>query len=162
MPMSSEKSDIKRWREDSYCGENYPLPDGNVTECDPDGNTRCCGDYIFCGNRDFQCYCTTCTDYRIVKKIQNSGKSCVVTPIGGFLKNVCVDKTKSRNHFKKSLYNHRTSISLEPEFWDALEIKAKEQNISLSKLVLEIDNEKPKDYNNLASYIRIWVLKKIG
>ena len=58
--------------------------------------------------------------------------------------------------------NHRTSISLEPEFWDALEIKAKEQDVSLSKLVLKIDNEKPKDYNNLASYIRIWVLKKIG
>ena len=58
--------------------------------------------------------------------------------------------------------NHRTSISLEPEFWDALEIIAKEQNVSLSKLVLKIDNEKPKDYNNLASYIRIWVLKKIG
>ena len=58
--------------------------------------------------------------------------------------------------------NHRTSISLEPEFWDALEIKAREQNVSLSKLVLKIDNEKPKDYNNLASYIRIWVLKKIG
>ena len=58
--------------------------------------------------------------------------------------------------------NHRTSISLEPEFWDALELKANEQNVSLSKLVLKIDNEKPKDYNNLASYIRIWVLKKIG
>ena len=58
--------------------------------------------------------------------------------------------------------NHRTSISLEPEFWDALEIIAKEQNVSLSKLVLKIDNEKPKDYNNLASYIRVWVLKKIG
>ena len=58
--------------------------------------------------------------------------------------------------------NHRTSISLEPEFWDALEIKAKERNVSLSKLVLKIDNEKPKDYINLASYIRIWVLKKIG
>ena len=58
--------------------------------------------------------------------------------------------------------NHRTSISLEPEFWDALEIKADEQDVSLSKLVLKIDNEKPKDYNNLASYIRIWVLKKIG
>ena len=42
--------------------------------------------------------------------------------------------------------NHRTSISLEPEFWDALEIIAKEQNVSLSKLVLKIDNEKPKDY----------------
>ena len=56
--------------------------------------------------------------------------------------------------------NHRTSISLEPEFWDALELKANEQDVSLSKLVLKIDNEKPKDYNNLASYIRIWVLKK--
>ena len=56
--------------------------------------------------------------------------------------------------------NHRTSISLEPEFWDALEIKAKEYEVSLSKLVLKIDNEKPKDYNNLASYIRVWVLKK--
>ncbi len=58
--------------------------------------------------------------------------------------------------------NHRTSISLEPEFWDVLEIKAKERDVSLSKLVLKIDNEKPKDYNNLASYIRIWVLRKIG
>ncbi|MDA9734353.1 ribbon-helix-helix domain-containing protein [SAR116 cluster bacterium] len=58
--------------------------------------------------------------------------------------------------------NHRTSISLEPEFWDALEIKANEWDVSLSKLVLKIDNEKPKDYNNLASYIRVWVLKKIG
>ena len=58
--------------------------------------------------------------------------------------------------------NHRTSISLEPEFWDALELKANEQGVSLSKLILKIDNEKPKDYNNLASYIRIWVLKKIG
>ena len=58
--------------------------------------------------------------------------------------------------------NHRTSISLEPEFWDALELKANEQDVSLSKLVLKIDNEKPKDYNNLASYIRIWILRKIG
>ena len=58
--------------------------------------------------------------------------------------------------------NHRTSISLEPEFWDALEIKANEQDVSLSKLVLKIDNEKPKDYNNLASYIRIWILNKLG
>ena len=65
---------------------------------------------------------------------------------------------------KKSITigNHRTSISLEPEFWDALELKANEQDISLSKLVLKIDNEKPKDYNNLASYLRVWVLKKIG
>ena len=58
--------------------------------------------------------------------------------------------------------NHRTPISLEPEFWDALEIQAKEKDVSLSKLVLKIDNNKPKDYTNLASFIRVWVLKRIG
>tara|TARA_B100000700_G_C15041092_1_gene855367 strand:- start:1312 stop:1524 length:213 start_codon:yes stop_codon:yes gene_type:complete len=58
--------------------------------------------------------------------------------------------------------NHRTSISLEPEFWDALENQAKEKDVSLSKLVLEIDNNKPKDYTNLASFIRVWILKKIN
>ena len=75
-----------------------------------------------------------------------------------------LDKLYSVSLIKKSftIGNHRTSISLEPEFWDALELKANEQDVSLSKLVLKIDNEKPKDYNNLASYIRIWVLKKIG
>ena len=75
-----------------------------------------------------------------------------------------LDKVIFLSLLKKSftIGNHRTSISLEPEFWDALEIKANEQDVSLSKLVLKIDNEKPKDYNNLASYIRIWVLKKIG
>ena len=54
--------------------------------------------------------------------------------------------------------NHRTSISLEQEeFWDALEIA--KGRMLLQQIVL-IDNEKPKDYNNLASYIRIWVLEK--
>ena len=72
-----------------------------------------------------------------------------------------LDKVIFLSLLKKSftIGNHRTSISLEPEFWDALEIKAKERDVSLSKLILKIDNEKPKDYNNLASYIRIWVLK---
>ena len=75
-----------------------------------------------------------------------------------------LDKVIFCELLKKSftIGNHRTSISLEPEFWDALELKANEQDVSLSKLVLKIDNEKPKDYNNLASYIRVWVLKKIG
>ena len=68
------------------------------------------------------------------------------------------------NLIKKSftIGNHRTSISLEPEFWDALENQAKEKDVSLSKLVLEIDNNKPKDYTNLASFIRVWILKKIN
>jgi len=31
----------------------------------------------------------------------------------------------------------------------------------LNKLILKIDNEKPKDYGNLSSYIRVWVLQKL-
>ena len=55
---------------------------------------------------------------------------------------------------------HRTSISIESEFWNELKVLSKHQNISLNKLILKIDNEKPKDYGNLSSYIRVWVLQK--
>ena len=57
--------------------------------------------------------------------------------------------------------NHRTSISIENEFWIELENEAKNQNSSMSKLILRIDNERPKDYNNLSSYIRVWILQKL-
>ena len=56
--------------------------------------------------------------------------------------------------------NHRTSISLEPEFWDVLEIKAKEQNVSLSKLVLKIDHEKPKDYISSLAVVGLYIYEK--
>ena len=57
--------------------------------------------------------------------------------------------------------NHRTSISIESEFWDELKLLSNHQNISLNKLILRIDNEKPKNYGNLSSYIRVWVLQKL-
>ena len=57
--------------------------------------------------------------------------------------------------------NHRTSISIEDEFWNELKKLSKHQQISLNKLILKIDNEKPKDYGNLSSYIRVWVLQKL-
>ena len=56
--------------------------------------------------------------------------------------------------------NHRTSISIENEFWFELENEAKNRKLSMSKLILKIDNERPKDYNNLSSYIRVWILQK--
>ena len=56
--------------------------------------------------------------------------------------------------------NHRTSISIESEFWNELKVLSVHHNISLNKLILKIDNEKPKDYGNLSSYIRVWVLQK--
>ena len=57
--------------------------------------------------------------------------------------------------------NHRTSISIENEFWNELKKLSDYQKISLNKLILKIDNEKPKDYGNLSSYIRVWILQNL-
>ena len=56
--------------------------------------------------------------------------------------------------------NHRTSISIENEFWSELENEAKKQKLSMNKLILRIDTQRPKDYGNLSSYIRVWILEK--
>ena len=71
-------------------------------------------------------------------------------------------KKFERKIIKRSIRigNHRTSISIENEFWIELEKEAKIQKLSMSKLILKIDNERPKDYNNLSSYIRVWILLK--
>jgi len=57
--------------------------------------------------------------------------------------------------------NHRTSISLEDEFWQLLEKEAHNMGLSPNKLILAIDNERPYNNYNLSSYIRIWILNKI-
>lgn len=69
---------------------------------------------------------------------------------------------------KKSfdLLGHYTSVSLEPEFWEALQDIAKTQGCSLRKLVLQIDEERLKapfkegeaSYKNLSSSIRVYIL----
>ena len=71
-------------------------------------------------------------------------------------------KKFERKIIKKSIRigNHRTSISIENEFWSELENEAKNLKLSMSKLILRIDNQRPKDYGNLSSYIRVWILKK--
>jgi predicted DNA-binding ribbon-helix-helix protein len=58
---------------------------------------------------------------------------------------------------KKSftLSGHRTSIALEPLFWEELEKIAKSRGISLSRLVTEVDAE---NQGNLASILRLHVL----
>ena len=59
---------------------------------------------------------------------------------------------------KKSLTlkKHRTSLSLEKEFWDALKIIAKKQKCSVENLVAEIDSKRK---TSLASSIRVHLLK---
>ena len=52
---------------------------------------------------------------------------------------------------------HRTSISLEPEFWAALQRLAKSRSLSLSALVAEIDQTRSN--RNLSSAIRVAILQ---
>jgi predicted DNA-binding ribbon-helix-helix protein len=50
---------------------------------------------------------------------------------------------------------HKTSVSLESPFWDALKEVAHEGNVSLSTLVTTIDQE--RGHGNLSSAIRLFV-----
>ncbi|WP_341712995.1 ribbon-helix-helix domain-containing protein [Erythrobacter sp.] len=55
---------------------------------------------------------------------------------------------------------HRTSISLEPMFWDMLTEAAATRDMSINTLVAEIDAERIKAENppGLAGAIRIWLV----
>jgi predicted DNA-binding ribbon-helix-helix protein len=62
------------------------------------------------------------------------------------------------NDLKRSLTiaGHRTSLSLEPEFWDALQRQAAKRGVSIAALVTEIDQSRGQ--RNLSSAIRVWLL----
>lgn len=55
-----------------------------------------------------------------------------------------------------SLAGHRTSISLETAFWDALREAAKAEGITLAALVVQIDRE--RGGAGLSGAVRVWVL----
>jgi predicted DNA-binding ribbon-helix-helix protein len=63
--------------------------------------------------------------------------------------------------FKRSLTisGHRTSLSLEPEFWVVLKTAAQEERKSLAALVAEIDRGRGE--RNLSSALRVWVLNRL-
>ena len=54
-----------------------------------------------------------------------------------------------------SLHGHKTSVSLEKAFWDVLEQAAQSQNISLSQLIKNVDENRQ---GNLASALRLYAL----
>lgn len=58
-----------------------------------------------------------------------------------------------------SLAGHRTSLSLEPEFWDAIDRAAAEDGRSLAGLIGEIDAARGEE--PLASSVRVWVLRRL-
>jgi len=59
---------------------------------------------------------------------------------------------------KRSVYiaGHKTSVSLEDEFWDSLKEIARERNMTLGALVATIDAD--RQHANLSSAIRLFVL----
>ncbi len=63
--------------------------------------------------------------------------------------------------FKRSLTisGHRTSLSLEPEFWAVLKAAAQEERKSLAALVADIDRHRGE--RNLSSALRVWVLDRL-
>jgi predicted DNA-binding ribbon-helix-helix protein len=58
-----------------------------------------------------------------------------------------------------TIAGHRTSLTLEPEFWQAAKTIAKARSISLARLVEQID-EARKD-NNLSSAVRVYILQNL-
>jgi predicted DNA-binding ribbon-helix-helix protein len=60
---------------------------------------------------------------------------------------------------KRSIFidGHRTSVSLEDEFWKGLKESAGARRITLSKLIASIDAERRRG-SNLSSAIRLFVL----
>jgi predicted DNA-binding ribbon-helix-helix protein len=55
-----------------------------------------------------------------------------------------------------TIAGHRTSLSLEPEFWAALQQAAEQRGLSIAALVSDIDQQRGK--RNLSSAIRVWLL----
>ncbi|MBC2837266.1 ribbon-helix-helix domain-containing protein [Paragemmobacter straminiformis] len=58
-----------------------------------------------------------------------------------------------------TLRGHRTSISLEAEFWQAFRDIAAERGLTLNQLAVEVDEARDSDIG-LASAIRIFVLRR--
>jgi predicted DNA-binding ribbon-helix-helix protein len=58
-----------------------------------------------------------------------------------------------------AIAGHRTSVSLEAPFWDALREIARQRSISVQALVGEIDSN--RGGHNLSSAIRVFVLRAV-
>jgi len=58
-----------------------------------------------------------------------------------------------------TLRGHRTSVSLEAEFWQAFRDIASERGVTLNQLAIEVDEGRSGDVG-LASAIRVFVLNR--
>ena len=56
-----------------------------------------------------------------------------------------------------TIAGHRTSISLEAAFWDALKAAAAEEGVPVAKLIARIDQG--RGGGGLSSAVRVWILE---
>jgi len=66
--------------------------------------------------------------------------------------------TSSIHKRSVTLDRHRTSVSLESPFWDALKSIADERGISMNTLIEDIDHERLDVTMNLSAALRVYVL----
>jgi len=59
-----------------------------------------------------------------------------------------------------TIAGHRTSLSLEPEFWQALQGVARAEERTVASLVAEIDAARGE--RNLSSATRVWLLNRLS
>jgi predicted DNA-binding ribbon-helix-helix protein len=57
-----------------------------------------------------------------------------------------------------SIDGHRTSLSLEPEFWDAFRALCRSEGVRPSERLAELDRARD---GNLSSAVRLWVLARL-
>ena len=57
-----------------------------------------------------------------------------------------------------TIAGHRTSVTLEDEFWAALKTIAKRKGVSVASIIEDIDKNRQ---NGLSSSLRVFVLKEI-
>jgi len=62
-----------------------------------------------------------------------------------------------------SIHGHRTSLALEAEFWDVIDAAVEQSGKSFARFIRELDDVRTENgtQQNLASYLRVWVLNEV-
>ena len=62
-----------------------------------------------------------------------------------------------------SIHGHRTSLALEAEFWEVIDKAVEQSGKSFARFIRDLDDERTQNgtEQNLASYLRVWVLKRV-
>ena len=123
--QSSKFSDVK-WTLDGRCGEK--LPDGTLSECNPDQNSCCVGPSSktlgYCSTSSSCAFSLNSIDYSLVRDIRNSKKNCIISNVNGFLKYVCFDESKHQ-FYHKCTFDKTTSYEIKSGVSNVLDMNIK-------------------------------------